>query len=102
MVKEIVKYIDGTTVDVEVSRLGFRRANQVAKKHIPINDLSFGKDGSVSIRGDIDVLGMIETCLETVKGIDLDKLEGADATRIYKKYFEKDVMGSLGGAGDPN
>lgn len=102
MVKEKVKYIDGTDVEVEVSRLGFRKANQVSRKHIPINDLSFAKDGAVSIKGDIDMLGMIETCLATIPSLDLDKLDTEDATRLYKKYFEKDVMGSLGQGSNPN
>lgn len=93
---ETVKYIDGSEHDVEVKRLGFRKANQITKKHIPINDLSFGKDGTISIKGDIDMIGMIESCLETVKDLDLDKVESVEANRLYKKYFDKDVMGSLG------
>lgn len=102
MSKEKVNYVDGTEVEIEVARLGFRKANALARKHIPINDLTFGEDKSVSIRGDLDLLGMVVACLETIPNLDLDKLESADATKIYKKYFEKDVMGSLGQGKDPN
>lgn len=94
--KETVKYIDGTEKEVEFTRLGFRKANQIAKKHIPINNLSFGEDGSTTIKGDIDMIGMVATCLETIPGLDLDKLDAADGNRLYKAHFEKDVMGSLG------
>jgi hypothetical protein len=55
----------------------------------------------VSIKGDIDLLGMVAACLETVVGLDLDKVDSESANRIYKAYFEKDVMGSLG-QGSPN
>ena len=102
MVREKVKYLDGTEVEIEIERLGFRKANQLARKHIPINDLTFGKDESVSIKGDIDLLGMTSSCLELIKGLDLDKLEGSEGNRIYKEYFEKDLMSSLGQGGNPN
>jgi hypothetical protein len=103
MVKETVKYIDGTTADVDVARLGFRKANQIARKHIPINSLSFGKDSdAMTIHGDIDLMGMIVSCLETISGLDLDKLEAEEANRLFKSYFQKDVIGSLGQGGNPN
>jgi hypothetical protein len=103
MAVETVKYIDGTEHTIDVNRLGFRRANQIAKKHIPISSLAFAKDGSsITISGDIDLIGLTASCLETVSGLDLDKLDGDDANRIFKKYFEKDVMGSLGQGADPN
>ena len=75
--KETVQYIDETSVEVEINRLGFRQATQIAKKHIPIKDLSFSKDDNgndvINIKGDIDMMGMMETVLLTVKGLDLDK-----------------------------
>jgi hypothetical protein len=102
MAKETVKYIDGTEHEVEVGRLGFRKANLLARKFIPINNLTFGEDKSVSIKGDIDLLGMVAACLETIQGLDLDKLESESANKLYKTYFEKDVMGSLGQGSSPN
>lgn len=101
MVKEKIKYLDGTEAEVEIQRLGFRKANQIAKKHIPINDLTFGKNEDMTIRGDIDLLGLVGSCLETVSGLDLDKLEAAEGNRIFQTYFQKDVMGSLGQGGNP-
>jgi len=102
MGKETVKYVDGTEVEVEVNRLGYRKAIGIARKHIPINELSFGKDESVTIKGDIDMMGMSISCLETIKGLDVDKIEGFEAKRIYKEYFEKDVMSGLTQGGNPN
>lgn len=102
MVKQTVTYIDGSSVEVEVSRLGFRKANQIARKHIPINDLTFNKNDDITIRGDIDMLGMVVSCLETIPGLDLDKLDAADANKLFKDFFQKDVMGSLGQGGSPN
>lgn len=103
MAAETVKYIDGTEHTIEVSRLGYRKANQIAKKHIPISSLSFAKDGnSITIAGDMDLFGMTDSCLSTISGLDLEKLEGDDATRLFQKYFQKDVMGSLGQGADPN
>ena len=79
---------------------------KLARKHIPINDLSFAKDAKgediISIKGDIDLLGMSEAALETISGLDLDKIDGSEGSRIYKKYFEKDLMSSLGQGGNPN
>lgn len=102
MVKEKVKYIDGTVKEIEVKRLGFRSANQLAKKYIPINNLSFAEDGTVTIHGDIDMLGLAEECLKTIEGLDLDKLDSIDANRIYKTYFEKDVMSGFTSNNNPN
>ena len=103
MVKEKVKYIDGTEHEFDVNRLGFRKANNIAKKHIPINNLTFGKDKSVSIHGDIDLIGLRESCLATIVKLDLDKLDAEEAARLYSKYFEKDVMNSIGqGNTNPN
>lgn len=106
MVKEIVKYIDGTEHEIDVKRLGFRKTNHISRKFIPIKDLSFAKDERnndiVSIKGDIDLMGMSVECLSTIDGLDLDKLESSDADRIYKKYFEKDLMSGLSQGGNPN
>ena len=55
----------------------------------------------MSLRGDVDLFGLSESCLETITGLDLDKLTPAEAQRIYKTYFEKDIMGSLGQGGNP-
>jgi len=103
MTAETVQYIDGTTVTVEVNRLGFRRSTQIARKHIPINSLTVSKaDNSMTITGNIDLAGISESCLATIPGLDLDKLDGKDAARLYKTYFEADVMGSLGQSANPN
>jgi len=101
--KEKVTYLDGSIVDLEVNRIGFRRANQIAKKHIPINNLTINKDSNdINIKGDIDLFGMAESCLETIEGLDLEKIDSAEARRLYSKYFEKDVMAGLGQGGNPN
>ena len=110
MTAETVQYIDGTTVTVEVNRLGFRRSTQIARKHIqiarkhiPINSLTVSKaDNSMTITGNIDLAAISESCLATIPGLDLDKLDGKDAARLYKTYFEADVMGSLGQSANPN
>lgn len=102
MAKETVTLIDDTKVEVEINRLGFRTANKIARKHIPINNLTFNKDNTVTIQGDIDLLGMSESCLETIQGLDLDKLDGNEAVRLYEKYFKKDVMAGLGSTSNPN
>lgn len=102
MVKEEITLLDDTKVEYEVKRFGFRKAMQVAKLHIPINDLTFNKDGSMSLKGDIDLFGLSESCLETIEGLDLDNISSEEATRVYKIYFEKDVMSSLGQGGSPN
>lgn len=101
MVKETIIDINGNEVEIEVFRLGFRKANAIAKKHIPINSLTMGKDDKITINGDIDLFGMAESCLSEIKGLDLDKISSEEANRIYKKYFEKDVMAGLGNP-DPN
>jgi hypothetical protein len=100
--EETVKYNDGTEVTVEIYSLGFRKATQIGRKHLPINDLTFGKDDTMNIKGDIDLFGMALSCLETVIGIDLDKITAEEGNRIYKKYFEKDVLMTLGKGGNPN
>lgn len=100
--KEKVKYIDETEVEINIHKLGFRKAMQIAKTHLPINDLTFGKDDTMNIKGNIDLFGMSVACLETVKELDLDRLDSQEAIRIYKKYFEKDIMMSLGQGGNPN
>jgi len=99
--KETIKYIDETEIEVDIHKLGFRKAMQIAKTHLPINDLTFGKDDTMNIKGDIDLFGMAVSCLETVKGLDLDKIDSEEATKLYKKYFEKDIMMTLGQGGNP-
>ena len=43
MAKEKVTLIDGTIKEVEINRLGFRKATQIAKNHLPINSLTMNK-----------------------------------------------------------
>ena len=107
MGKEKVKLIDGTEKEVEIHRLGFRAANKIAKKHLPINDLTFNKQtDDITIKGDIDLFGMAESCMDTIKDLkdelDKDQIASEEANRIYKKFFEKDVMAGLGQGGNPN
>lgn len=102
MAKETVKYIDGTTAEVEIFQLGFRKANQIAKSHIPINSLSIDKNtDQIELKGDIDFISISLSCLETIPGLDLDKLDEEEGYRLYKKYFEKGVMSCISG-GNPN
>lgn len=97
-----VKFVDGTDKEFDVKRFGYLKAVQIAKKHIPINDLTFNKDGSISLKGDIDFIGLAETCLKTIDGLDLNIMDAEEANRVYKLCFEKDIMASIGQGGNPN
>lgn len=98
---EKIKYTDEKEYEFEVYRLGFRKALQIARKHIPINEVRFNTDNSYSIKGDIDIIGLKASCLETINGLDLDKMLPEEADRIYSKYFEKDIMRGMGKGGSP-
>lgn len=103
MAKEKIKYIDDTEVEVEINRLGFRKATQIAKRHIPIDALTINKQtDEITVKGNIDLIGMSESCLETIEGLNLDKIDGETAKDLFKRYFEKDVMAGLGQGGNPN
>lgn len=97
-----IKYLDETEKEFEVKRFGYIKALQVAKKHIPINDLTLHKDGSVSLKGDVDFIGLGETCLKSIDGLDLNAISGEEANRVYKLCFEKDIMAAIGQGGNPN
>ena len=99
--KETVYLIDDTTQEIEVFSLGFRKAMQIAKNHIPIDGLTNHADGSSTYNGSFDVFGLQLSSLETIKGLDLDKLKPEEGTRLYKKYFEKSIQMALGQGGDP-
>lgn len=100
--KEKIKYIDDTEVEVDIYQLGCRKVDQLADAHLPMKELTFGKDDSMTIKGDINMFGLSTACVETIKGIDINKISKAEVVRIYKKYFEKDIMVSLGKGGNPN
>lgn len=103
MVKETIKFMDGTEKEFEFNRLGFRKAMQIAKSHIPIRDLTINKETEdITIKGDVDLFGMSISCLETIEGLDLDFIDSTEAKRVYSKHFEKDVMVGLGQGGNPN
>lgn len=109
MAKEKIKTLDEREIEVEIHRIGGRAAIQIAKNHIPIDSLTMNKQtDDITINGNVDLFGMQDSALATIKDPvfrkedDADNLSGEERTRIYKKYFEKDVMAGLGQGGNPN
>lgn len=100
--KETIKLLDDTEIEVEIYRLSARKVDQLADSHLPMKELTFGKDDTMTIKGDINMFGISTACVETIKGIDVDKISKQEVVRIYKKHFEKDIMVSLGKGGNPN
>lgn len=109
MVMEKVILLDDSVIEVEINRIGGRKAIQIAKNHLPIDAIKINKQtDDIVINGNIDLFGMQDSALETItdekfkKADNDDLISGEERTRIYKKYFEKDVMSGLGQGGNPN
>lgn len=109
MAKEKIKLLDEREIEVDIFRIGGRAAIQIAKKHIPIDSLKLNKQtDDITINGKVDLFGMQDSALETIKDPEFrkedeaDNISGEERTRIFKKYFEKDVMAGLGQGGNPN
>ncbi len=102
MAKETVEYIDGTTVELEVYHLGYRKASQIAIKNFPIDKMTRSENGDESMSGKFSPAEAQLEAIETIKGIDIDKLKGEEAARLYKEYFQKEVMSAVGQGGNPN
>jgi len=105
MNKEKVIYTNGETHEFDVQPLGYRKVRQIINKHIPLSKIRLDKDKNPIMPDDFSndsMLDMIEDCLSTIKGLDLDSIQASEFGRIYKKHFEQSILMGLGGKGDPN
>jgi predicted DNA-binding antitoxin AbrB/MazE fold protein len=102
MVLEKVKYNDGTEVEVNITSLGFRKAMQLMSKYIPLEGIKQNKDGSVEMNGSLKLFELQVACLETIEGLDIDKVDITEGKRIYNKYFEESISMAMGQGGNPN
>lgn len=103
--KEKVKYVDETEIEFEVYSLSYRKVRQLIDKYIPIDRIKIDSNKNPVLPDDFkasSLFNLMEECICTIKGIDLDKIHAEEIGRIYQKYFEKSIMMGLGGKGDPN
>lgn len=109
MTIEKIQLMDEKEIEVNIYRIGGRKAMQIAKNHIPIDSLTMNKEtDDITINGKVDLFGMQDSALDTIndpvfqkENLD-DNISGEERSRIYKKYFEKDIMAGLGQGGSPN
>jgi len=102
MVKEKITYNDGSEVELELGSLGYRRASQIAEEFYSMDKMTQHVNGDESMSGVFKVAAARRAALESFKDLDLDKLRGEDAVRLYAKYCEKDIMAAIGKSPDPN
>lgn len=104
MVKETVKYIDDTEKEFDVYKLSYRKVQMLINKHLPIDRIKF-VEGKPQMPEDFNnkaLFDLMEECIETIKGIDLDQLEASEMGRLYNTHFERSIALGLGGTGNPN
>jgi len=102
MVSEKVKYTDGEEVEVNIIKLSARQVLVFLDQYVPLEGIKQNKDGSVEMAGSIKLFKLKEKCLETIKDLDIDKLDGEEVTRIYDKYFAEAINLAMGQGGSPN
>jgi len=102
MAKEKIKYHNGEEVEVDVHHLGYRRANQIAEDYFPMDKMTQHANGDESMSGNFKIAAARRVALESIKELDLDKLQAVEAARIYNKYFDKEIMAAIGKGSDPN
>lgn len=103
--KETIKYIDETEVELNIYSLPFRKSLQLIDNYLPLSELKQDDKGNAVIPDSYDkkkIFLLMEECVKTIKDIDIEKISGQEVGRLYKKYFEKDLMMGMGKGGNPN
>jgi len=103
--KEKITYCDETVVELDVYSMPFRKSLKLINEYIPIDKLEQDDKGNPILPKDYDkkkIFLLMEECVKTIKGIDIENLSGSEIGRLYKKYFEKDLIMGMGKSGNPN
>lgn len=100
-----ISYVDETSVELDVYSMPFRKSLKLIEDYLPLDKLKQDENGNPVIPDDYDkkkIFLLMEECVKTIKGIDIEKISGQEMGRLYKEYFEKDLMMGMGKGGRPN